>query len=355
MTDRQTEGAAAERGTSPRPAPGGATDPGSRVVYLIWTHTRPEQIMRVVRAVRTLSPHSTIVVHHDPRGCQVDEDALAAVGGVRLVYSEAPMRWGDVSVLDALLRSLRWVEEHLDYDWIVHLSGQDYPIRPLAELERRLADEGRDGYIIHDRLGTEREVASRLREEAVRRYFFQYYQLPRLRAGRLLPAGVRTAVRRRGQALKKVAAPVYLKPLPREEGVRAGRRARRTPFRDGYACYKGSLWVALSRHAVRRYLATLADRPELYRYYRRTINPDESITATVLANDPTVRLDPDPLRFTDWHAGGAHPDVITVEHLDAMLASDKFFARKFDPGVDAEVLDEIDRRLGLAPVTAAAR
>ena len=327
----------------------GAVPSSGRTVYLVWTHTRPEQIFRVLRTLRALSPDAPIVVHHDPRGCALDAAAVAALGNVHVLYAEAALKWGDVSVLDALLRCLRWVEANLDYDWVIHLSGQDYPIRPLAELEERLATEGKDGYLIHNRLGTEPEVVpARLNEEPVRRYFLQYYQLPRLRLSRFVPAAARSLVRRRANALKGTAAPVYMKVNPRGEGVRFGRRPRRTPFRDGFACYKGALWVALSRKAVRRYLATLDERPELYNYYRRTINPDESITATVLANAPDITLSPNPLRFTDWSAGTAHPDVLTVRHLDAMLASGHYFARKFDPSVDSAVYDRLDERLGLA-------
>ncbi len=320
--------------------------PTVRVAYLVWTHAQPDHVLRLLRTLRALSADSHIVVHHDRTNCALDETAVAALGGTHVLYAAEPMRWGDVSMLDALLRCLRWIEENLDYDWIVHLSGADYPIRPLRELEERLASEGKDGYIIHDRLGTEDEVRDR-REEAYRRYFYQYYQLPQLRLSRVLPGRARTVLRRRTERLKAVPAAMYVKPLPRGQGVRVGRRSRRALFRDGYACYKGSLWVALSRKSVQCYLRTLRERPEIYRYYARTINPDESITATVLANDPTIQLDPDPLRYTNWVSGRPHPEVLTTKDLEAMLASGKYFARKFDPAADEQVFDALDQRLGI--------
>jgi len=319
-----------------------------RVVYLVWTHADPPHVMRLLRTLRTLSPDSQIVVHHDRRGCDLDEAAVRAIGGTHLIYAEGAVRWGDVSVWEALLRCLRWVEANLEYDWLIHLSGADYPIRPLSELEQRLASEGKDGYIIHDRLGTQAEVRGR-REEAYRRYFYQYYALPQLRVSKAIPSTVRSRLRSRSEKLKSVSSAMYVKPLPRGEGVRLGRRARRGLFRNGYACYKGSLWVALSRKAIRRYLSILDERPEIYRYYRRTINPDESVTATVLANDPETVLDPDPLRYTKWLSGRPHPELLTSADLDAMLASGKFLARKFDPAIDSAVFDELDRRLGVAP------
>lgn len=54
------------------------------------------------------------------------------------------------------------------------------------------------------------------------------------------------------------------------------------------------------------------------------------------------RVAPDDLRYVDWTGGGDHPKVLTLRDLDALLASSKLFARKFDPTVDEVVLDRLD-------------
>jgi hypothetical protein len=306
--------------------------------------------MRLLRRLRSLSPDSTIVVHHDPRGGALDKSAVRQVGGdIRVIHAEQPVRWGDMSMIDALLRCLRWVEENVSYTWLVHLSGQDYPIRPLTELEAKLAGEGMDAYIVANRLGTQRDADRS--KEAVRRYFYRYYQLPgplrlrRVAAGRTGEHGANNRSRAGWRRL------VNVKVLPRGEGVRIGLPARRTPFTDEFPCWKGSFWVLLSRRAVRYYLDTVEQRPELLDYYKRTTNPDESVTTTIVANAPGLRVCDNPLRFTSW-SGGPHPELIRMEHLPAAFASGAFFARKFteaDPAVYAAVdahLDVVRQDLG---------
>lgn len=309
-----------------------------KTCYLVWTHTDNSQILRVLGRIRQLSPDSTILVHHDPNGGELDEVGVLDLGGdVRIIYAAEPVRWGDMSLVNAVLRCLRWAEANIEYDWLVHLSGQDYPLRPLADLEHKLATEGYDGYIVMNRLGTQDEVRGD-HSEPVRRYFSQWYQLPNFPAARVITGRARKIVRlgRRGGS---GMGTVGLKLNPRGGGIRVSRRARRTPFGDTFPCWKGSLWVLLSREAATYYLATVDARPALLKYYERTINPDESITATVLANAPYLRISPDPLRYTSW-SGGPHPQMLTVEHLPAMFESGAFFARKFPN--DTALYDRID-------------
>ena len=98
------------------------------VAYLILSYTAPPLIERLVATLRTGSPDAVIAVHHDDRRCTLGEvDALR--------IEPWPIEWGHGSQLAAVLRALRWVRERAEFDWLVLLSGQDYPIRPVADIE----------------------------------------------------------------------------------------------------------------------------------------------------------------------------------------------------------------------------
>ena len=58
-------------------------------------------------------------------------------------------------------------------------------------------------------------------------------------------------------------------------------------------------------------------------------------------------MENDDLRYLDWSREPA-PAVLTRDDLPALLGSGKLFARKFDPTVDSEVLDALDRHLAVA-------
>jgi hypothetical protein len=97
-------------------------------------------------------------------------------------------------------------------------------------------------------------------------------------------------------------------------------------------------------------LRAARDERALMRHYRRTIVPSESFFATVLMNDPELRVSSDDRRFVSFAPGAAHPDVLTEADLDRLMASGAHFARKFDAEADAAVLDRLDElRLSRRP------
>lgn len=356
---------------------GDGHDRSAAMVYLVLSHSRIPQLLRLICTLRSGSPQATVVVHHDGRVEPLDTALALEAGADHVIGAPEPVWWGDLSMVEALLRSLRWIDENVDYDWVVQLSGQDYPGRPLRDLERHLALGSAEGYVRHERVGSERDVGVLPADSMVRRYFFRYRHLPGGRvvsrlveraqghrqARAVSPApfpgptaaggagvqpGGRTGSagmpwRRFLDALRRV--PLHITVLPRGLGTTVGWRVRSTPFVADYPCWKGSFWTTLSRPAVREVLAVIDGRLELLAHYRQTMGPEESVLPTVLANSPNVRLSAEPLRFVSWIDGSAHPRTLGIEDLSAIEASNAFVARKFDETVDAEILDALDRRL----------
>ncbi|HYI80897.1 MAG TPA: beta-1,6-N-acetylglucosaminyltransferase [Thermoleophilaceae bacterium] len=305
-----------------------------RIAYLITSYTLPEQVLRLAETLRRGSPRALIALHHDDRRCAVDVPALDVLG-VRRVEPPSPVEWGEPSQLEMVLRCLEWLLERSDFDWVVLLSGQDYPIRPLVDIERALAGSGFDAFIEATRV--EPPALSRLVpvDEFASRYFYRWRKLPPGAPGRTL-----LAIAARARPLLSVRS------MPSGDWV--GARAFRTPFRPGFECHRGSDWFTLRRRAVDAVVALLRAKPEILDHYRQTLIPTESLVQTVLASDPALRISGDYRRFTVWRPGDARPRVLGCDDLPDMLASGADFARKFDQTVDRAVLDEIDRRVHTA-------
>ena len=285
--------------------------------YVVISHRQPEQVLRLIRTLRTGSPSSTVVLHHDDRFVALDSSAL---DGVERVLPPTPVAWGWTSQLDMLLRCLRHTLERVEFEWLVVLSGQDYPLRPLADSERELREGAFDAYL--ETVPVAPPAWSRAEtDEFARRYFYRY------RAVR--PPGALTR-----RAVSAARPLLTLRDMP--WGTALGVRGRG----PGVPVRRGSDWLTLSRRAVE---AVVSAPPELVRHYRRTLSPTESLPHTVLAADPTMRLSGDTRRFTAWASGAPNPSVLGIGDLDALRASGNDFARKFDPDVDARVLDALDR------------
>jgi hypothetical protein len=280
------------------------------VAYLILSYTHPALVERLVGTLRAGSPGAVIAVHHDDRRC-----ALGEVDALRI---EPPSRieWGHGSQLAAVLRCLRWVRERADFDWLVLLSGQDYPVRPIPQIEAELTAAPVDAFIRHAPVAPVRLRRGGV-DEFARRYGYRWRPVSSTRLARLDPL-------------------VQVRRLP--SGTYAG-----FPARLPLPVFHGSDWFTLSRRAVE---TVLAAPPAVVDHFLHTIIPTEAFVHTVLANSP-LRLANDHRRYAVFEPPSApSPRVFGVADVDEVLASGADFARKFD---DLAVLDEIDRRLTSAP------
>jgi hypothetical protein len=313
--------------------PGGA--PTARCCYFVQTHRDPGQIHRLVATLRRGSPHSEVVVRHDFGAAPLDWGPSAGLPRTHLLRSSYPQRRGTFSgQAQPLLDTIAWLQERgIDYDWLVTLTGQDYPVSPLADFERRLEGESGewDGYLRYwDVRSAESPWAFR---KPYRRYWYRYRRL----ADRAMP------VLRWLRPLSRAVPGVH---LSLDYGPFVGVRAWRTPWSRSFRCFGGWTWFTLRRAAVDYLTDYLREHPQLLEFYRRTMSPEESLVPTVLANSDRFRLRNDDLRYIDY-AGARRgvPRTLTGADLP-LLAGGRFaFARKFDLSVDANVLDLIDRDL----------
>jgi hypothetical protein len=310
----------------------------TRVVYVVLSHKNPAQVARLIRLLRTRSDRSHVVLHHDESSTQFP---LALLGGLTNIHvmPGRPISWGTFGWVEAILRAMHWTLEHIEFDWLVALSGQDYPIRPLPEIERFLAATETDAFVKGFSLGARPETAG----EDLQRYLYRYYRVP---------GGSRSASRtdsptRKGatmaRRLREAQPLISLKRSP--SALYVGIRRVAVPFDEDFRWYRGSTWFTLSHKVVTivdRFARTNARR---MRYFRRQWVPEESFVPTVVLNHPNLRVHPDHLRFIRFGAKAAHPDILTMGDADDMLSSGKHFARKFDISVDERILDLIDERV----------
>jgi hypothetical protein len=102
-------------------------------------------------------------------------------------------------------------------------------------------------------------------------------------------------------------------------------------------------WPTLNRRALRSVLAFPARHRRLMRRLRNAFAASEALFATALMNDPELAVGTGGHRYIDFPEGAANPKTLTSADLTAMRSSGAHFARKFDPAVDAGVLDALDR------------
>jgi hypothetical protein len=316
-----------------------------RVCYHMQTHTRPAQVARLVEVIKQGSPDSVVLINHDGSGPPLDTARLEAWPGVHVLT--ASCRYGDFSHLDRYFEAVDWLDEHMvEFDWLENITGQDYPLRPIADIESSLASSDADGYLQYAPVfpeltppGADQGAASGYRLcspfDAAMRYQYRHW-----RFGRPTPAKQRW--------LRPLMAIDWVQPWVRLSLAfgTVGIRRRSTIFTDDFICYGGSFFCTLSAPCVRYARDFARENPEIVEFFRSTLAPDEVFLQTVLVNSGKFNVVPDRKRYIDYsRTRNNHPKTLGVADLDAMLASGSHWARKFDADRDAEILDILDRHI----------
>ena len=114
--------------------------------YLVTSYRNPEQLFRLLERLRRSSPDARLIVSHDRKSAPLDPGRLADTGAT-CHRTPQPVTWGDGSYLTSVLAVMATLEL-ADDDWLTVLSGQDYPLRPLADYEAHLATCAADALVL---------------------------------------------------------------------------------------------------------------------------------------------------------------------------------------------------------------
>lgn len=300
-----------------------------KVCYLLQTHKNQEQIARLVRIIKKSSPGSEVLVSHDFTSCNLDSSVLQNLSGVHVIPGEGGR--GDFSIVQGYLDAVEWLLScQIEFDWLINISGQDYPIQPLAKIENFLAQTNYDGFLEYFKVFSKQSHWSM--REGQTRYLYRYQKL-----------GFELT-----EWQRKILTPLkiinYIQPFFRVNlaydliGVRAS-----APFNDNFVCYGGSYFCTLSRKCIQYIYEFSQSQPEIVDYYRRVCVSDESFIQTVLINCRLFNLCNDSKRYFDFSkTRNGRPQTLRTKDYPALVESNAHFARKFDVAQDSKVLDLLD-------------
>ncbi len=139
--------------------------PRNPLAFVLVTHDKPYQLHRLVSRLNRSFERPLIVCHHDFAQTPLDESSTP---GVRFVRPHVATAWGDWSAVEAAICAFREVARAaVDWEWVVFLSGSDYPIKPAWLIEKTLVDGPFDVYV--DAAPVAPEIANEFRDEGLRR------------------------------------------------------------------------------------------------------------------------------------------------------------------------------------------
>ncbi|GAB2776945.1 hypothetical protein GCM10027039_42740 [Terrabacter koreensis] len=308
--------------------------------YVVLSHTEPDQVLRLVRAILASSPGSSVLVTHDGRR---HPPPVVDDGRVRVRTHGRATDWGSWELVEVTLDALREARDMTDPDLLVLVSGQCYPVQPLEEWEREVLAGGAGWQ------GTARPLHytptwGRRRgtgDDELTRYTYRWFRVGwlsrHLRTGGV-PARVAQAIVNRVEPL------VALRLVDRGRGAHMG--VRRRMRGQGVRFHLGSQWLAMDREHNELVLRELARGTALRTIFERSVIPDEAALQTVLAG-ATAPRPALPVSYSVWVPAEDSTRTFTLDALDEIRASGSPFCRKVHPERSATLMDALDRGNGV--------
>jgi hypothetical protein len=318
------------------------------VGFVILTHNKPKQIIRLFHALNRMFGSPPIACHHDFTQCDLPAEAFAK--NILFVRPHFRTGWGMFSVIDGVFSALQLLyRSKISPDWFILLSGADYPIKPAERILHDLTISDHDAHIHHQKIlhnNYERESkAERLKKapkagtaailNAADWQELCHKRYCSLRFG--IPFENRTAHfdPRLRQLTKRVLTfrhPILTSPF--------------LPFSKHFSCFAGEHWFSANRKAAQYLIEYHRTRRSLASHYRRqekyaVIVPEESYYQTILCNSANLSISNNNWRYVDWSKGWP-PKTLLLEDISKLDQSSAHFARKFDIDVDSSIFSVLD-------------
>lgn len=291
--------------------------------YLLMCHTDPDAILRLVRRIRELSPHSEVLVRYE-NPALVDPLDVEAAGG-RPFLSRARVSWGDFSLVEGELEALAVARALTQCDYVTVISGQDYPVRDLADWEAEIRERRVDALFdpLQDQPDDHRWRWTVLTPPAGLRHDHSPGRRAVVRAG----------------SLWSDRATVLVK--PDEPRLWFGlRRHRESPPVRPVKCAQ---WAVYHRRAIDSILLQDHARPELRTFFRTVRTPDEWYGPSLVCADPALRVGIGTTTGKFFPEGSPNPVWVDEEVLSLLQRRYPApFVRKVHPNGAPTVLDQAD-------------
>lgn len=291
-----------------------------KIAYIILAHKLPDQLVRLVNKIST--PDTFLIIHVDKKtnnGTYREIlEPLKDRSDVFFLEREI-CNWGEFGHLSATLSGIREIcENKIKFDYLLLITGQDYPIKSNENISQVLKMSNGKSYLNF----------SPLMDLSNQRDWLIYWHFHWLKRHYVFP---------RLNMFSRPNINLCWNVVAKRISVRRKLPEKLVPF------YGGAYWC-LSFDCI-KYLFDYVNRNRnIVNFFRFTFIPEEIFFQTILVNSELkASLIDDDLRYIDFSEHKAHPALLGKDHYDRFINTHNIFARKFDSSKDTDVLDLIDQ------------
>ncbi len=283
--------------------------PSAKIAHLLLVHQKPGQVARLVK--RLYHSNSVIFIHVDKKANLSDfTESIPPAAHIRYIKKRESIRWGAFSMVRATLSSFKEIinyDKH--FDFIDLRSGADYVLKPINEIHDYLSKHKGRSFIAFEYPNSPWLVEAHKRVNTYQLIDYDF----------------------KGK--------YFLQKL-------VNRITKRRDVPMDMELSGGSQWFTMSIDHVKYCLAFVTRNPAFVRFFKHTWIPDELFFHTILVNSVySESIVNDNHLYVDWSENKFNPKVLTSANFEHLIASNKWYARKFDITVDESLLDKLDDQI----------
>jgi hypothetical protein len=288
-------------------------------VFAILAHDQPQMLALLAES---LFPHK-VVVHLDAKA---DERSFSEMPNVTFTTQRVAVNWGGLSVVAATNLAFRAVLDIVEpNDHVVLLSGQCFPVRPLASFAEYLRTSS---WRQHCQAALVFDGTTYSEQRLRRKWYFDAIPLRRASRLRKLKSALRLAL------------------------THASRKKSASDF-GRFQPVAGSQWIALTRECLED-LLPIAESADYGLMFRHALAPDEMYFHTLVYNSKwrhetsTPVFEPRAMRGTSSFANFHFIDPTLTRQpdlsdLQQIRLSGAYFTRKLSLPESKPLIEELQR------------
>ena len=315
-----------------------------KTAYLIACFKDMQHVSRLAHRIHSENSH--VFIHVDINTSKEDYESLCiSVSDLNNCYVLEERMHGildDRSLVDISMMLVAYAKKTaqrkgLRYSYYVNMSGQDYPIRSMAYIEKSLEENYPDVYL---------DCKEGINGCWVGNKFNRNKNLIVYRNWVLKHKNI--LIKKSLQALGVVM---------RRFLFLFGQTAKQRVYKKGWKCFGGSAWWILPDCVIDAIEDEYNKETEFaFMMLMESTTPEETFfqsmtmhlffTKGLISDYPDMHLGAFKTYVDFGFMSGreivCHPYIITMDDFKRLSTEDYWFARKFDRSVDAEILDKID-------------
>lgn len=301
-----------------------------KIAYIILAHKYPEQLTRLIHRLNTET--TSFFVHIDKTtdektyGQMVQE--LKAFSNVYWLKRYATY-WGSFRAVKATYEGIKELfNKNIEFDYVIFLTGQDYPIKSISYIEKFLTKNSGKEFIEYYPLPCKKwkNPNFTINVDRVENWFIN---------GRLVK---HDWIALPPNSSLKLRAFLSLCSFL----IRLNILRRKRKFPEGLQPFGGSAYWCFSKNCAAYINNFIHQNPAFVNFFRFAGLTDEVFFQTIVLNSPfKEKVINDNLKYVVWPG----PATLGKKDLDNLLNSSDIFARKFDATIDEEILNLIDQKI----------